>query len=125
MGNKNDTLVVYDVRTEKQMCKKHFDYEVNEFAWTEDSRHLLLASGGTSAGAVDIISFSEDSASASSSSSDRGRLELVESVSAHFSYCVNLKVDSTFRRMAVGSLDHTVSLWSVEDMVCHSTFSFE
>jgi WD40 repeat protein len=114
VSNKNDTMAVYDVRTEKLVSKKHFDYEVNEFAWMEDSRHLLLATGGGNIGAVDIVSFASGDS-----------LQVVDSVSAHFSYCVQLKVDSTFRRLAVGSLDRSVSLWDLEDMVCHHTFNFD
>lgn len=122
VGNKNDTVAVYDIRTEKQIAKKHFEYEVNEFAWTEESKYLLFATGGGNAGAVDIVSFSPDCGE--EDKKDDG-LTIVDSISAHFSYCVQLKVDPTFRRMAVGSLDRTVSLWSVEDMICHNTFSFE
>ena len=121
VGNKSDTVAVYDIRTEKQVAKKHFEYEVNEFAWTDESRYLLLATGGGNAGAVDIVSFSSECSEEKKDDS----LSVVDSISAHFSYCVQLKLDPTNRRMAVGSLDRTVSLWSVEDMICHHTFSFE
>jgi len=36
-----------------------------------------------------------------------------------------LKIDNSFRRMAVGSGDFNVGLWDLEDMVCHHTLPFD
>lgn len=68
---------------------------------------------GDGVGAVDLI-YTKSST-----------LQIVSSVNAHTCNCVNVRVDSTFQRMAVGSLDHLVSLWDLSELICHHTFNLE
>lgn len=56
---------------------------------------------------------------------NEGELTLVDTLSAHTSNCHCLKVDSGFECMAVGSADFIVSLWQLDDLICHHTISFE
>jgi len=52
-------------------------------------------------------------------------LQIVNTISAHTANCMNIKVDSSFQRMAMGSLDNLVSLWDLGDLICHHTFNME
>jgi THO complex subunit 3 len=112
---KSDTLAVLDVRMNRQLKKMKFSYEINEMAWSFNSDHLLVTTGGLEMGGIDILGVSV--------SSDTADFVPVTSVGAHTSNCYCLKVDKSFRRMAVGSADFLVSLWNLEDMVCYSTIS--
>ena len=87
--------------------------QANEFSWTKNSDYLLIANGGTGIGAVDLCSFASE------------KLKVVASFPTHLDICTNLKIDPTFTRMAMGSLDRMVSLWNLDDMICHHTISFE
>ena len=62
-GNSSDTLAVFDVAAAKLIKKLTFKYEVNEFAWGADSRHLLIAaaaSGKLDMGSLELILFDND-----------------------------------------------------------------
>jgi THO complex subunit 3 len=107
IGNKHDNVMVFDAASTKQLKKVKFGYEVNELAWSANSDHLLVATGGGEMGSVDIVSFQNND------------LQLIESVAAHTSNCLCLKIDSNYRRMAVGSADYMLSLWDLNDLVCH------
>ena len=113
VGNKQDNVVVFDVDASRQVKKVKFGYEVNELSWSANSDYLLVATGGGDMGSIDVIGFKD------------GELQLIESVAAHTSNCLSLKIDSSYRRMAVGSADYVVSLWDLEDLACHHTATFE
>lgn len=116
VGNKQDIITVLDVRNPSegtQVAKNKFSYEVNEIAWSANSDHILAATGGEGVGSVEVIAFSGS------------ELSSVISIPAHSSNCTNLRVDPTFTRLALGGCDHLVSLWDLEDMVCHHTVNME
>jgi hypothetical protein len=48
---------VLDARAAKQLKKLKFGYEINELSWTFNSDHILIATGGSEMGGVDIVSF--------------------------------------------------------------------
>jgi len=52
-------------------------------------------------------------------------LVAVDSIAGHSSNCTTLRIDATHTRMALGSLDSLVSLWHLDDLICHSTFNME
>jgi THO complex subunit 3 len=52
-------------------------------------------------------------------------VRVVDSFAGHSASCTRLRVDSEFRRMAVGSNDNLVSIWDLEDLVCLHTIAFE
>jgi len=115
LGNKSDNLAVLDIRMGRQLKKMKFSYEINEMAWSYNSDHLLITTGGQDMGAVDILRVDP--------SGDSAEFVPVTSIGAHTSNCYCLKIDSSYRRMAVGSADFLVSLWDLEDMICYNTIS--
>jgi hypothetical protein len=123
---------------------------VNDLVWTANPNFLLAATGGDGVGALDVLSLglggqdsseseiggSSSSASVSSAVTNAAsqksgaatapeELQLVDSVSAHVSNCLSLRVDPEYRRLAAGSLDNCVSFWELGDLVCAHTLSFE
>lgn len=109
VGNKSEIVSVMDVRGGGALVKRsRFPYLMNEFVWSANSDYLLAATGE---GAIDIIN-PED-------------LKILETITAHVGGCEHLKVDSTYRRMAITSVDCVLSFWDLDDLVCHNTLSFE
>lgn len=100
---------------------------MNDLVWTANSDYFLAATGGDGVGSVDILSLlsAEGSKSSSSDSSAVSELQLVESVSAHVANCLGMRTDIEKQRLAVGSLDHCVSLWELNDMICTHTINME
>mmetsp|Transcript_27530 Transcript_27530/g.60950 ORF Transcript_27530/g.60950 Transcript_27530/m.60950 type:complete len:309 (+) Transcript_27530:156-1082(+) len=113
VGNRNDVLTVIDVRKGQQLTKKKFLYEVNELAWSANDQYLFSATGGDGVGAVDVLSM------------ENGELTVVDTIVGHVSNSINLKVDPLYRRMAVGSLDLSISLWDLESLTCTATCPLE
>lgn len=111
LGNKSDNLVIMDMKESKLLKKAKFNYEVNEMGWGFNSDHILISTGGADMGGIDIMSFQNQD------------LNLVDSITAHTSNCYCLKIDPTFRRMAVGSADTLISLWDLDQMVCYKTLN--
>lgn len=99
----------------RQLKKMKFNYEMNEMSWSFNSDHILVAAGGQEMSGVDIVRVT--------ASDDSADLVPVTSVGAHTANCYCLKVDKSYRRMAVGSADFLVSLWDLEDMVCYNSLS--
>ena len=110
--NKLDFLTFFDVSTGEQVHSVKIAHEINEVAWSSNSDHILVATGATDH-QIDLYSFKSSV------------LNLVEELSAHTSNARFLKIDPTFRRLAVGSVDHTVSLWDLEDLVCDRVITLE
>ena len=110
--NKSDNLSVIDLSTGDIIKNVKLAYEINEVAWTANSDHLLLATGAPEH-QIDLISFKDTN------------LNMVEGLSAHTSNARFLKIDPTFRRLAVGSVDHTVSLWDLDDLLCDRTITLD
>eukprot|EP00597_Dinobryon_sp_UTEXLB2267_P011493 CAMPEP_0170128898 /NCGR_PEP_ID=MMETSP0020_2-20130122/21485_1 /TAXON_ID=98059 /ORGANISM="Dinobryon sp., Strain UTEXLB2267" /LENGTH=234 /DNA_ID=CAMNT_0010362987 /DNA_START=73 /DNA_END=774 /DNA_ORIENTATION=- len=114
VGSRFDHLFIIDMRQFSIITKHKFPYEVNEFAWTVNSDHILATTGGEpGVGAVDVVSFQNN------------KLEVVSSVTAHSSNCMSIAMDRSYRKMAVGSIDFLVSLWDLDDLICHHSFSME
>lgn len=109
-----DNLVVVDLAQSKWIKRVKYSYEVNEFSWTANSSHLLLTTGE---GSVDVLSIDLDNPSQD--------MTLLDSYTAHTSNCFALGVDANYQRLAVGSADHTVSLWHLDDLICHHTVQFD
>jgi hypothetical protein len=53
----SDHLTILDTRTARQLKKLKFAYEINELSWSFNSDHILIATGGSEMGGVDIVSF--------------------------------------------------------------------
>lgn len=116
---------------------------MNELAWTANSNIFLAATGGDGSGYVDVLSLldsdltlapsapgnvnplSSAASNSSATSTSVTELAVLDRVCAHVHNCVNIKVDAGFRRLAVGSMDHYVSFWDLEDMVCLHTTALE
>ena len=99
----------------RQLKKMKFSYEINELEWSFNSDHVLAATGGLDMGAVDILSVSTNG--------DSADIKPLSSIGAHTSNCYCLKIDKNFQRMAIGSADFLVSLWTLDDMICYNTIS--
>lgn len=70
---------------------------------------MLVAGAADGKGSIDVNRFHD------------GELEHVTSIICHTAGCANLKIDNQCRRMAVGSLDFSISLWNLADLVCYAT----
>jgi len=103
--NKSDNLSVVDLSMGEIVKNVKIAYEINEVAWSANSDHILVATGAPDH-QIDLIGFKDTN------------LNMIEGLSAHTSNARFLKIDPTFRRLAVGSVDHTVSIWDLEDLVC-------
>lgn len=115
-GNSADNIVVIDVASTKCSEPISFNYEVNEFSWSSNSDHLLVATGcvtGSQMGGINVISFKDD------------KLNLVHSLAAHNSNCFSLTVDSKFSSCLMGSADFLASMWSLEDLICKYTIAYD
>jgi WD40 repeat protein len=121
--------------------------QVNDLAWTANPNYLLAATGGSDGvGSVDVmslvlsdaaqravppnvssLSLASSAPSGTSVISGNGAEELLllDSVAGHVSNCVSMRTDAGMRRLAVGGLDHCVSLWSLDDLVCLHTLNIE
>ena len=111
----SDYLSVLDLRMGRQLKKQKFSYEINEMAWSFNSDHVLVTTGGSEMGGIDILGVKVNT--------DTADFVPVTSVAAHTSNCYCLKIDKNYRILALGSADFLVSLWNLEDMVCHGTIS--
>jgi WD40 repeat protein len=150
VGNKNDQVLVIDIRTGNQLKKRRFNYEVlhipfsriysnstllfvfvfpgllvlrgfhlhcqvNELAWSYNGDYILAACGSADGyGGLDILSFSTDN-----------ELELVDTILAHSTNCMQLKIDPSFQRMAISSYDQGISIWDVDTMISTHTLTVE
>ncbi len=117
----------------------HWLGQVNDLVWTANPNFLLAATGGDGVGALDVLSLGLDQDSSACECSSAAlvaapsqksaaapeELQLVDSVGAHVSNCLTLRVDPGYRRLAAGSLDNCVSFWELDDLVCTHTLSFE
>lgn len=92
---------------------------MNEFVWSCNSDYFLVASG---LGGIEIASFHEDTLS---------RLDFVQ---GHTCNCHQLELydpsskPSSARQdslIALGGSDFQVTLWDVNDVICHTTISLE
>lgn len=110
--NKSDNLSVVDLSTGEIIKNVKLAYEINEVAWTANSDYILVATGAPEH-QIDLIGFKDTN------------LNMIEGLSAHTSNARFLKIDPTFRRLAVGSVDHTVSLWDLDDLVCDRTITLD
>lgn len=114
--NKADNVSVYDVVQSKLVKKVKFGYEINELVWSVNSDFLLIATASADSGNIDVIQFQ----------ADKSELILCDTIAAHTSNCFTIKMDSpNYRRMAVGGGDYNVSLWDLENLVCHATIPLE
>ena len=113
VGNQSDVLAVFDINSGKIAKKVQFLYQINEFAFTANSDHIIIAaeSGGnsTAMGGMEIISWMNE------------ELLPVESIPAHTSICMGLSIDRAFQQVAVGSSDYLVSIWDLQELVCKTT----
>lgn len=100
----------------RQLKKQKFSYEINEMAWSFNSDHILVTTGGSEMGGIDILGVNMVN-------TDTAEFVPVTSVGAHTSNCYCLKIDKHHRNLALGSADFLVSLWNLEDMVCYGTIS--
>lgn len=110
-ANKSDNLAIFDTTTGTQLTSVKFTYEVNEFAWTANSDHLLLATGE---GNVDVVQVNNGSG-----------LSKLHSIAAHTSNCFYLKCDKNYQKMIIGGADFQLSLWDLDDLICYKSIAFD
>ena len=84
--------------------------QVNGMSFSANADHLLLANGE---GSVDIVQIKAEG------------LTKIDSIAAHTSNCVHLKVDRDYQRMVVGSADYQLSFWDLNDLICYKFIPFE
>jgi THO complex subunit 3 len=146
VGNRSDIITIYDAHNQTHITKLKINAEVNtliiislkvlnfnlfmqenEFAWSANSDHILVARGLNGVGGVDLLSFTHNSKNSNSDSATKAtpELTLLDTINAHSAASTVLRIDPTYCHMAVGSMDHTVSLWDLEDLVCHHSFALE
>jgi THO complex subunit 3 len=128
VGNSSDNLVVLDIAAggfaDNRMS---FDYEINELAWSANSDHLLVATGGVGGqmGGINVISYKCGDAMTIGESGSESGLSLLHSLAGHNSNCYALAVDRRFRHCLVGGADFLASMWDLGDMVCKYTVMYD
>lgn len=80
---------------------------------TANSAHLLVATANEQKGTVDLLHFENEDC------------QYLESIPAHGFQTSCLQIDRNYQTMVTGSLDHTLGLWDLEDLVCHHTCQLE
>lgn len=125
-----DCVSLIDARKRKVLKRLKFGYEVNEFCWAPDARHLLLT---TENGTVEVLRALEADGSAVSSSTTNTAGKRKDGKAQHSAsawtmeahtddcYCIALHATGTPPVVAVGSKDSIVSLWDLEEMICMRT----
>ena len=111
VGNEANLVSVLDVTAGRVISKVKFAHEVNELAWSANSDHIMLAHGGPACGGLTVIAHD----------AEKGALSLAYESHAHAAPGMGLRVDPTYRYLALGSTDMSVSLWSLEDLVVEHT----
>ena len=111
--NRNDNLVILDVAESKQVKPIKFLYEINELVWTNNSDHILLASAGADLGCIEFMKYNDES------------VTLIDSINCHTSNCYCIKIDPTYTKLCCGSVDHTVSIWDLDDLICYCSVPLE
>jgi len=82
---------------------------MNDMAWSYNSDYLFVATGKDDGGVVEVMSLNEPTLSA------------IDTLYAHtgISYC--LRIDPTYRKLAVGAADSLVTLWSLDELYCYKS----
>ena len=126
-GDEKDCVTVLDAKTHKATKRFKFAYEVNEFCWAPDSRHLMLT---TAHGTIEVLRAVEGGpppvefdkiCSCDDDDIPKPHADSVWVARAHTDacYCVDLSVDCHGPPLlAVGAKDALVSIWDVEEMIC-------
>jgi THO complex subunit 3 len=114
VANQTDVISILDVRMVGSVKKiVRFPYMVNELQWTANSDFILSATGEDNNGRIDLTATTGTG------------LILVETLAAHPSRCRLLKIDPMYRRMAVSDMESLLSLWDIDDLICHHSVSFD
>jgi THO complex subunit 3 len=113
--NEDNYIALYDMRTQTRLKRIRSANEANELAWTADSNYLLVSAmlNGGPSGGIEILEWKD------------GNLNLQDSLTAHTANCLYLKIDPTFRRVALGGEDHLLSMWDLDDLICTHTVHCE
>eukprot|EP00180_Rhodochaete_pulchella_P002002 Plantae.Rhodophyta-Rhodochaete_pulchella.ctg3021.p1 GENE.Plantae.Rhodophyta-Rhodochaete_pulchella.ctg3021~~Plantae.Rhodophyta-Rhodochaete_pulchella.ctg3021.p1 ORF type:complete len:343 (-),score=38.45 Plantae.Rhodophyta-Rhodochaete_pulchella.ctg3021:685-1713(-) len=99
VGDCDDLLTFYDVKTLQPIQSKKYERQANEFLWTSDMRHFIIA---TSDGAVDMYAWPDLS-------------KPVHTIVGHTAAAYALDYDHEHSRLLVGGADAVASLWNLED----------
>ena len=122
-GDEKDCVTVLDAKTHKATKRFKFAYEVNEFCWAPDSRHLMLT---TAHGTIEVLRAVEGGpppvefdkiCSCDDDDIPKPHADSVWVARAHTDacYCVDLSTDCHGPPLlAVGAKDALVSIWDVE-----------
>jgi hypothetical protein len=103
----------------KQIKRIRCKFELNEFSWSANSDHLLIAGATGSSdvmrGVIEVKAF------------DGAELLDIPGAGfpAHTASCFALRLDPALQRLAVGSSDFCVSLWELDDLTCYAACYFE
>ncbi|KAL5548802.1 hypothetical protein UlMin_004033 [Ulmus minor] len=100
VGNRDDELIILDVRKFKPIHKRKFNYEVNEIAWNMAADMFFLTTGN---GTVEVLAYPS--------------IKPVDTLMAHTAGCYCIAIDPT------KSADSLVSLWDISEMLCVRTFT--
>ena len=126
-NDEKDCVTVLDAKTHKATKRFKFAYEVNEFCWAPDSRHLMLT---TAHGTIEVLRAVEGGpppvefdkvVAVTTTTSPKPHADSVWVARAHTDacYCVDLSTDCHGPPLlAVGAKDALVSIWDVEEMIC-------
>ncbi|KAJ1458070.1 WD40-repeat-containing domain protein [Pelagophyceae sp. CCMP2097] len=119
-----DCVSLIDVRKLKVSKVLKFGYEVNEFTWAPDARHLLLT---TEHGTVEILKALQDDGGATPSNAQKkigppAALH-AHTLRAHTDDCYCVSLDHESATLAVGSKDSLVSIWDLYEGACTRVLS--
>ena len=106
VGNKEDLVSVYDIRTNKVLSDKKFHCEVNEIKWNTTG-DLFFATTGD--GTVKVLTYPE-------------LKEVGPALPGHTANCISLSFDPKGKYFATGSADTLINLWSATELICIRTF---
>jgi WD40 repeat protein len=110
-GNSKDVLVVLDAEKGEQVAKVKCLNQINELAWSINSDHLLISRQNSDhGGGIFVVNFV----------AKEGTMREMFEVAGHAAEATFLKIDNKFENLVVGSKDHTISIWDVDDLVCHN-----
>jgi len=106
VGNKDDLITFFDVRTTKSLREEPYKFEVNEICWSPEADLFFLTNGD---GCIYIHNYPS--------------MTIKNIIKAHPSNCICIEFRRDGKYFAVGAADAVVSLWDYKEMCCVRTFS--
>lgn len=106
VGNKEDLISVFDIRTQKSVVDQQFRFEINEICFNNSGNLLFLTTGN---GTVLVQSFPD--------------MKLQSTIKAHSSSAICVKMSPDGKYFATGGADAVVCLFDYSTFVCVSAVS--